>query len=237
MYLNEYPLLSELGVNVPRPRGAAAASEPPTIPRVGMIAAKNFDSTSEENCCPGCPAKLGVGVGGTAQNAMELQFAINGHEPGYEYAINRTRRLAIWQRLSGVWRNLAAQPMGVTDNPSRPDLCLSPVGNRIFVVARAGFAVKLPAPPAMIFRGPKGEVSHPLATEVVLRASFADWVIARNTAKGIGWTNITPNDFLFWHSVTWLVRDIQNFWLLDRDRSEIDLKPLAAKALDSPPGP
>lgn len=240
MYFREIPFAGLAALTVPRPiapPGAGGVPAPPTIPRVGMEVTKNFETTSPDNCCAACPANLGVGVNNTGQNAMEIERRLNGHSPGFEYAINRTRRLSIWERLGGAWRRIDAEPMGTPSNPSSQNLCLKPVGDRIFEVARAGFAIQLPAPNGLVIQGPSGGVSSPAATDIVLRASFAEWVIARNKSLGVDWTTISPGPFLFWHTVNWLTRDATGQWVLDTARSKIDLGELSARELNSPPGP
>jgi hypothetical protein len=209
---------------------------PAAIPRVSKVRFNNSGSTNPRNCCwPTCPSDLGLGVNGSWFNGMEIEFVIAGHSPGFEYAINRTRRSSTWEREGGRWNKLVREPTGTPANPDNQDLCLTPVGNSIFVVAWSGLD-KVPASKGRLIVGPNRETSSLEARDIVLRASFTDWVIARNKSKSIGWTIVSPKPFFSWHSVTWLTRDKQGKWVLDKSRSRITGGPLR-EDLDSEPTP
>jgi len=204
------------------------------LPTVSAFRFRNTGTTDPENCCVNCTTldprtggrlNLGVGLRGNdavplrAANGMELAFTISGHRPGIEYDITRTRRNSLWQRVGGVWTRLESHPMGMGDDPP-PDVdeCLRLSGsNRIFSEDRPGWRnAVLPVPAVTIFTGINpANVSNVAATELVMRFSFAEWVIARNRAEGIPWTRLqlppfangTPRQHIYWHSVTRLIRN------------------------------
>jgi hypothetical protein len=231
--------------------------QPASLPRVVDFSFRNQDGTTSDpaNCCVSCQVtlangrqsgtgiNLGVGQGGTASNGMELMFVLSGHRPGLEYDITRTRRNSLWERRNGVWACLEARPMGTKDDRHDADECLRPTNNRLFVIDRPGWAgVTLPAPAGTIFRG-ESSVAHPDATNLVLRASFAEWVIARSRSEGIPWTPLqlptrrdgNPRRFVFWHTITWLTRNVSGQWVLDRTRSRIRRGSLSAATVNAAP--
>jgi hypothetical protein len=152
---------------------------------------------------------------------MEWAFTISGHRPGITYDILRRARWSIWQRVGGVWNNLEN---GVRDDDtSELDECHTPrSANRIFVIDRPGWRdVAVPAAPTQRFPGATHNPPHhvvlsdPNATEVVVRASFAEWVQARSKVEGIPWTHLElpplpdgkKRTHYPWHSIVWLIRD------------------------------
>lgn len=218
-----------------------------------------------ENCCEACvrlPAtggrvNLGVGLRGSgimslrAANGMEWAFTISGHRSGLEYDILRRARHSLWERVGGVWRNLEN---GVRDDDtSEVDECQRlRRSNRIFVIDRPGWVpAVLPAPASHRFQGFSHTTAHPVlsdpaATELVLRASFVEWVQARCKAEGIPWSRLelpslpdgTKRTQYPWHSITWLIRDPAGdptgHWVLG-PRSVIRRGPLARDVLHAAP--
>jgi hypothetical protein len=170
---------------------------------------------------------------------MEMQFTIAGHRAGIEYEIRRVRRHSFWQRRGRTWTKLESVLTDTNDDsPDNKDECLTPIRNRIFVIDAPGYAfAPLPAP-----NGVRWPTSNPRvladadATDVVFRASFAEWVEARSPAQGIPWTVISPGPGgrIFWYSTVWLFRDASNKWVLG-PCSKISLGSLSNAALDSPP--
>ena len=120
------------------------------MPRVTAFRFRNADGTTSDptNCCAICPTALGVGRNGTASNGMELRFTIDGHRPGMEYDITRTRRDSLWQRRAGAWASLGSNPMGTRDDHHDTDECLSPRGGRLI------FAVDMPGWPNLALPSP-----------------------------------------------------------------------------------
>lgn len=232
------------------------------LPTAANFRFRNTGTVDPENCCVNCTTRLpatagrlnlGVGLRGLgavplrAANGMELAFTIAGHRPGIEYDITRTRRNSLWERRAGVWTRLESDPMGTSDDP-HPDVdeCLRlSRSNRIFAEDRPGWPnTALPALAGTIFGGlTAGVVTHADATDVVLRFSFAEWVIARNRVEGIPWTRLalpsrrdgTPRRFIFWHSITWLIRDGSGRWVLALPRNRIAMGSLSAAVINSPP--
>ena len=235
----------------------------PALPKVVSVTFRNERGTvvDPDNCCIDCgtPPKFGVGPGGvpwpppfgrriftlgvgrsgTASNGMEMQFTIAGHRAGIEYEIRRVRRHSFWQRRGRTWTKLESVLTDTNDDsPDNKDECLTPIRNRIFVIDAPGYAfAPLPAP-----NGVRWPTSNPRvradadATDMVFRASFAEWVEARSPAQGIPWTVISPGPEgrIFWYSTVWLVRDASNNWVLG-PCSKISLGSLSNAALDSPP--
>jgi subtilisin family serine protease len=216
----------------------------PPFPYVSATNFVNSGTTHADNCCDICPINLGVGVDGMARNGMEIQFTISGHRIGMEYEITRTRRNSLWEHRAGVWTSLESDPMGTRDDHHDHDECLTIRGNRIFVIDRPGWNIPLPAPSGQIFGGLRA-ATHADATEVVLRASFAEWAMARNKNEGIPWTplelpplpNGTPRRLFFWHSITWLARNAAGDWVLNAAHSEIRRGSLSATVINSAPAP
>jgi len=202
------------------------------------------DTPHQDNCCAICAdIRLGVRQNGTASNGMEMIFTLSGHRRGIEYDITRTVRASILQRAAGVWTRLLRLPMGTPDDREDRDECLEPWHNRIFVVDAPG--VRDPA-------GPLGRLALPAAhipgiaataTHLVLRHSFAEWVIARSITDGIPWTPLrlpprkdgTRPRHIYWHSIEWVMRDQAGNWDMDLGRSRIRLGSLSAAIIDSPP--
>jgi subtilisin family serine protease len=217
-------------------------------PRVTAFRFRNTGTTDPDNCCYNCPAGLGVGEGGGAWNRMELRFTLSGHRSGIEYEITRTRRDSLWQRLGGTWLLVGSSPMGTKDDlKGNYDECLVPHGGHIFSKDSPGFPnLVLPAPGralnAEAFYGP-GAVTSAAADDVVLRGSFAEWVIARSRAESIPWTplelppfrNGSRRRFIFWRCVVWIHRNGAGNFVLDAARSRIELGSFSAAVLNAEP--
>ena len=85
-------------------------------------------------------------------------------------------------------------------------------------------------------------LSDPAATQLVFRASFAEWVQARNRAEGIPWTHLelpafsngTQRTHYTWHSITWLIRNNANQWVVG-PRSDIRQGPITRNVLEAAP--
>ncbi|MGH7750957.1 MAG: hypothetical protein ACREQ5_40250, partial [Candidatus Dormibacteria bacterium] len=191
------------------------------------------------------PVALGVGRDGTASNGMELRFTLEGHRPGMEYDITRTRRDSLWQRRAGVWIGLGSNPMGTNDDHHDDDECLSPQeGKFIFVMDTPGWRdLALPSPARPLKTLYPGVKTAADAQDIVRRLSFAEWVIARNRGEGIPWTPLalpplrdgTTRRFVFWRSTLWLTRDIAGRLVLDRPRSSIALGSLSERVITTAP--
>jgi len=232
---------------------------PAPLPKVVDIKFRNEKGTvaDPDNCCIDCgnPPRFGVGPGGvpwpppfgrrkftlgvgrsgTASNGMEMQFTLAGHRKGIEYEIRRVRRHSIWQRRGRAWNKLESSLTDTNDDsPHNRDECLTPIRDRIFVIDAPGYPfTTLPRRDGWRWGTSTPRVlSDTDATDVVFRASFAEWVEARDPAKGIPWTAISPR--IFWHSTLWLLRDASNNWALG-PCSKISLGPISAASLDSPP--
>ncbi len=218
----------------------------PALPRVSAFRFRNANGATSDalNCCAVCPVGLGVGQNGTASNGMELRFTIDGHRPGIEYDITRTRRNSIWQRRGGAWTSVEAHPMGTRDDHRDIDECLSPRGGRfIFAIDMPGWPdLALPAPAQSLGGLRPGVFTAADAQDVVFRLSFAEWVIARSRGEGIGWTPLalpprpdgTQRRFVFWFCIVWLTRDGAGRLVLDA-RSRIALGSLSARTIGTAP--
>jgi hypothetical protein len=211
------------------------------LPRVTAVKLVNRGKSHPDNCAVACRnmrhgrCELGVGVDGTGANFMELQFTITGHRDGFTYDIKRTRRNSLWERRGGVWTRLEYQPTGTLDDHANDDECRIPERNRIFAVDRPGFVrTRLPALAGHLFTTAPRVYTHVDATEVVLRASFDEWVNAR-PSESVDWTPIGPDPHVFWHNIIWMTRNAKNEWVLDKARSEIELGSLAESVITSAP--
>ena len=211
------------------------------LPRVTAVKFVNRGKSHPDNCAVACRnmrhgrCELGVGVDGTGANFMELQFTINGHREGFTYDIKRTRRNSLWERRGGVWTCLEYQPTGTLDDHANDDESLTPRRNKIFAVDRPGFAkTRLPKLAGHIFTTAPRVYTHADATEVVLRASFDEWVNAR-PSENVDWTPIGPDPHVFWHNIIWMIRNAKNQWVLDKARSEIELGSLTESVITSAP--
>ncbi len=208
------------------------------LPKVTGVVVRTAGTSHADNCCGLCPTNLGVGQGGTGSNGIEMIFTLSGHRAGVEYDITRTRRDSIWERRGGVWTRLDASPMGTNDDHHDGDECLSVRGNRIFVIDTPGFTNAFPRPAGTIFGTfTPGVTSHADATDIVVRFSFAEWVIARDKANGIPWKAISTGPFVFWHSITWIRTNGAGQWVLDAARSAIGRGSLSAAVINSAPVP
>jgi hypothetical protein len=222
----------------------------PALPRITGFDFRNGNgaATGADNRCRRCPINLGVGVnfgaGQTACNGMELRFTIAGHRAGFEYDITRTRRNSFWQRVAAGWQRLQSVPMGTNDDHHDDDESLTPVNNHIFAIDTPGFPnVQLPAANGLRLQLLNGAITAAAATQLVQRASFAEWVIVRDRGAGIPWTPLrfpnlpsgSPRRFVFWHSILWLRRNGANQWVLDAARSEIRRGSLSAAVINAEP--
>ena len=130
--------------------------------------------------------------------------------------------------------------MGTGDDRHDGDECLRPRNGRIFAVDAPGYPTVLPMPDGTTWSGATSTAATPVgshadADDVVMRASFAEWVIARSRGEGIPWTPISPGPFVFWHSITWLTRNAAREWVLDAARSRIGPGALSAAAVNAAP--
>jgi hypothetical protein len=179
---------------------------------------------------------LGVGVFGTGKNAMELQFKITGHRPGIQYDIKRLKRKSTWERAGGKWSRLELIAAYTPDDRSNDDECRMPRNGSIFAMDAPGFPLLLPRNHGMTIAVSGGGASSVDATDLVIRGSFAEFVLARDgNQTGAPWFPISP--CIFWHSVTWLTRNPANQWVLDKSRSRIERGVLSDQMLNSPPAP
>lgn len=218
----------------------------PALPEVTGVVFRNGNGATADphNCCQICPGlRLGLRQNATASNGMEMIFTLSGHREGFEYDITRTVRASIWGRAGGVWTRLVRLPMGTADDHTPRDECVHPRHNRIFVVDTpgvqdpAGPFERLPLPAAVIPGIPA------TATDLVVRQSFAEWVIARNKAEGIPWTRLrlprwsdgTQPSHVYWFNIVWLTRQANGNWDMDLGRSRIGLGSLSAATIDRPP--
>jgi hypothetical protein len=233
----------------PAPGGGPRIGQTVAMPRVTAFRFSAADGTTSDptNCCTICPVSLGVGRDGTASHGMELRFTLEGHRPGMEYDITRTRRDSLWQRRAGVWASLGSNPMGTRDDHHDDDECLTPRdGKYIFAVDRPGWpTVALPAAGVVLGGGTlwPGVVVAGDAQDIVARYSFAEWVIARHRGEGIPWTPLelppmrdgTTRKFVFWRCTVWLIRDAAGALVLDRPRNSIALGSLSSRVISSAP--
>jgi len=217
------------------------------LPEVTDVVFRNGsdgNTPNPDNCCAICvDLRLGVRQNATASNGMEMILTLSGHRRGLEYDITRTVRASIWQRAAGVWTRLLRLPMGTPDDRNDRDECLEPWHNRIFVVDVPG--VRDPGGPVQRLRLPTATIPGipATATDLVLRHSFAEWVIARSKAEGIPWTPLklprrsdgTRPPHIYWHSIEWLTRGSTGNWDMDMRRSRIGRGSLSAAVIDSPP--
>jgi hypothetical protein len=216
------------------------------MPRVTAFRFRNTGASDPDNNCANCPITLGIGVGGTARNGMELRFTIDGHRAGMEYDITRTRRDSFWQRDAGVWSELGSNPMGTNDDHHDNDEWLIPRRGFIYAIDRPGYATLTLGTPATPLGGGTlwpGAVTSATAQDVVLRYSFAEWVIARHRGEGIPWTPLelppmrdgTPRRFVFWRCVVWITRDGAGNFVLDVPRCRIERGSFSAAVLNAAP--
>ncbi len=224
---------------------------PPALPTITKFEFVTAGTTHPDNCSPFGPITLGVGrrIGAplrpTASNGVEMRFTVAGYRKGVDLEITRTRRDSVWQQRAGAWTMLDSHPMGTGDDP-RPDgdECRVPHNGRIFVIDAPGYPF-LPLPVADGHRWPtfNPAVSADAdADNVVIRFSFAEWVMARDQANGIPWTRLaltaaTTQPHIYWHSITWITRNGARQWVLDVGRSRIQRGSLSAAVINSAPVP
>lgn len=194
-----------------------APTTPVTAPALNLTATRIAFNTSgapnAANCAILKPGALGVGVGGTARNNMEMIFRIDGTIPaGTEFDILRTRVSTAWQRdAAGAWTVLERDPAGTNDDHTNDDECLTPRANRIFVVDTPGLPRVDPTGITLV----GGSTVAATATGFVRKFSFAEWVIARNRSLGVDWKVISKPTFTFWHSITSVAKVGGAFRLVD----------------------
>jgi hypothetical protein len=229
--------------------GVAGIGQEPTLPGVIKMVFRNKGRVHRDNCCSQCETQdpktgtnvripLGVGVFGTGKNAIELQFKLSGHHPNVEYDIKRLKRKSTWERVGGTWNRLELLPTYVPDDSTDVDECLIPKNDSLFSMDAPGFPLLLPRSHGMTVAVSGGISSSVHATDIVMRWSFTEFVLARDKKQGLPyppWVPISP--CFFWHSVTWLTHNSANQWVLDKNRSRIQPGTLSTQVLNSPPGP
>ena len=227
--------------------GMAGAGQVPTPPSVVEVVFRNKGTVHPDNCCSQCETRdpktgkivripLGVGVFGTGKNAIELQFKLSGHRPNVEYDIKRLKRKSTWERVSGTWNRLELLQNYTPDDSTDADECLIPKNNSIFSMDAPGLPVLLPRSHGMTVAVSGGLSSSVHATDIVMRWSFTEFVLAREKKQGS--PSLVPiSPCFFWHSVMWLTRNSANQWVLDKNRSRIQPGALSTQVLNSPPGP
>lgn len=257
IYDGNFASLNRLGQHSPSAGRLGQAGS--SLPRVSA-AVFNTGVVHPANCCATCtrlPAdvsgrtNLGVGLRGNgtanlrAANGMEWAFTISEHRSGFEYDMLRRARHSLWERVGGVWRNL--ENLVRDDDTNEDDECARlSRNNQIFVMDRPGWPDEVvPSAhrlPGFTDTAASRVLSDPAATELVFRATFAEWVQARNRAEGISWTplqltpfsNGTQRTHYAWHSITWLIRNTANHWVVG-PRSEIRQGPIAHNVLLAAP--
>jgi Domain of unknown function (DUF4157) len=184
---------------------------PPSLAGVTATrdAFNNAGAPDAANCAVSKPAGLGVDGPRAGANGMEMIFRLAGPIPaGTEFEITRTKATGTWERdAAGLWSRLGGDPAGTSDDHHDDDECLTPVASRIFVVDTPGMG-------SLDARGqvfPDGTAISAAATAGVRKHSFAEWVIARNRALGIGWTRISTPPLHRWHSIV-SVADVAGVW-------------------------
>jgi hypothetical protein len=207
---------------------SGAVGDPPT-PRVIGTHFHDGGTTHKDNRCPRCPLDLGFGANGRV--TIEWEIELDGHVPGFEYAVGGLRSSSTWERvvvrrkvgllrLEEVWRRRALHSR-VQEDAWSGIASLTPVRNRIFVAHYSSF------PTDLLSRYTK---------DLVHRQSLFWMVKARNPSQGPDWRNITPaSNILVWHSIAWITRGGKGKWVLETPWSRIATGPLSLNVLDSPP--
>jgi len=215
--------------NLAQPLRLSGALGDPAVPLVIATRFHSSDATHKDNGCYHCPLKLGFGRNGRV--TIEWEIELDGHLPGFEYAVGGFRSSSSWERvvvrrnvglvrLQDVWRRRTLHSR-VPEDAWGALASLTPVKNRIFVVHYSVF------PEDLLSRYTK---------DLVHRESLFWMVKARNPSQGLDWRNITPaTNILVWHSIAWVARDGKGGWVLETPWSRIATGPLSLNALDSPP--
>jgi len=212
------------------------------LPRVTKMVFRNNGTVHPDNCCQECQTTvsaklvrvpLGVGIFGTGMNAMELQFTLSDQPPNIEYDIKRTKSKSTWERVRGKWTQLEFVPSGTPDDATDADECLIPKNRIIFSMDAPGFPLLLPRQNGMRIKVSEGSTTSADATDIVMRFSFAECVLARDQKGGTPWKRISS--YFLWHSVVWLTRNAANEWVLDKKRSRIQQGGLSEGLLKSVP--
>jgi hypothetical protein len=208
----------------------AVTGSPATLAGVTATrdAFRNTGAPDAANCARRKPAALGVDGPRPGANGMEMIFKLSGRIPaGTEFDITRTKATGTWEKdAAGRWSRLGGDPAGTSDDHHDDDECLTPVASRIFVVDRPGMG-------SLDARGqvfPDGTRISATAKAGVRKHSFAEWVIARNRARGIGWTRISTPALHRWHSIV-SVADVAGVWTRvdtpSGKKNEIKLGPIS----------
>jgi hypothetical protein len=212
------------------------------LPRVTKMVFRNMDTVHPDNCCQQCDVPvsgkmvrvpLGVGIFGTGMNAMELQFTLSDQPTNVEYDIKRTKSKSTWERVRGKWKQLEFVPSGTPDDDTNDDECLIPKNKTIFSMDAPGYPFLLPHSDGLQLKLSGGTTTSVDATDIVMRFSFAECVVARDKKAGTPWKRISA--YFPWHSVMWLTRNAAKEWVLDKKRSSIDQGGLEERLLKSAP--
>ncbi len=175
----------------PAPSGPTPAPAAPTpsasLPTVTLGNFRNSGDTHSENNCGLCPLPLGI-LATSGKNRMELRGVVSGHRAGVQYDFKRTKERATWKKVSDTWTQLSHVGPGADDDSHDQDEDLTPENNHIYVEDGPGF------------RSLSNPVGDAGATEAVYKASFVEFVKARNGSGS--WSKVS-SDFN-WHSISWL---------------------------------
>ena len=128
--------------NLAQPLRLSGALGDPAVPLVIATRFHSSDATHKDNGCYHCPLKLGFGRNGRV--TIEWEIELDGHLPGFEYAVGGFRSSSSWERvvvrrnvglvrLQDVWRRRALHSR-VPEDAWVALASLTPVKNRIFVV-------------------------------------------------------------------------------------------------------
>ena len=118
------------------------------------------------------------------------------------YDIKRLMEFALWEKVFWWWKLSYQGP--TDDDPDNLDECLEPSSPPVHI-----YSLDAPGLADVAF-------ASPIATEVVLKHTFAEWV---EMEKPTGIKEKSTNTF-FWHSTVWLTKS-HGQWTMDRTRSEI----------------
>jgi len=202
---------------------------PQERPFLTFVHFRNTGNTSNPECVS---TSLGKFPYGLPYNAMEIGFDVPDvllqHYRSFRF--RRFIQETLWQQVNGRWSQVSATPTAQPDHPSLEPACTQPP--HLYDYDSPGW-YQLRS--TRILKGYEGQLTHQLATQIVLRQNFREWVEGE-TAEG-SWRRVSQ--IVSWHNIVGLRRsrptsDWHSTHLTEIELGHTSLEQLAAEVGEQP---